>query len=933
MSRFTCGDIKIEGIANIQTLLWLSIQNEENEHPKAVFRGTYLKGGINKLVDMKQSSPVVIKRNEKGNGEKKIYVGYLDEVTLVHEGVDYDTIEVKLLTKTCFMEHDVKSRSFQDVSMTYADLMSQIVSETKGITIQCNVGTDTTLGMPIIQFQETNWDFLKRLASHFNATLLIDETVDQTRIMAGTPSGGGVTLQGTQIEMGISSKYYELGENESGGSKSAFQTIQVESDDVTVMGSGVLFEGASYHVCRKKLHANEDEFSYTYVLGGSRVLETKRVINEKFIGCAIHGTVLETKNDTMKLKLDLEDDTQSLDTSYFYNWTPITGNTMYCMPEKDSQVSLYFGDGEETSGTIIDCVRMNGGSNPSFSNPSDKYLTSDFGKMMKMTEDTFEFVTTDPSKQESSMKLLNDTAIAFNSLHKLNITALNIEIRGKNIKVTVPVEIDVVQQKPNSSDGACVTINGDIDMIAEEIAETLLDVRSYPIINDLPVQVDNSEFKKKLVKNALFGILATALVVAVAAAVIVATGGTAAVLIGACVGAAAAGLASTAAMTYSDAKSGNASSTAQFVGKVTVDSVIGAVSGAVGGGLEKAGASVLKRLAVEEGFTLVNDSINKAIDVGIGGDEFDLGDFLCEEEFSMGFTAVTFGFTDKQARDALKQTRVGRTVTQNIDAVKNSSAGRVVRNTKDAIKNSRVGNAVSGAKDAVKNSRAGQWWDNHAKKFFDGATRGDALERYERVDSQRRTLSNYYDDLAHAEPEYQRLQAEYQALLDRRMSLPPEDRHTMNRQTKQAGRDAHTAETHLNSVNNHVDTLNRSIANELGISPNGRMASNEVARQNLARNAAALSGETADNALSNTEKNLANNAGQDATKAGKDAVSDAVNEGEPKGNTSIELAYLTRGAKLSCDCGSHKRRLNLIKDHGSRMDKEECDCMHPFIHS
>lgn len=912
MSKFTCGDIKIEGIDHIHTLLWLTIENEKNKHPEAVFRGTYQKGGFDKLTEMKQDKHVEIKRGNQGT-EEILYVGYLDEVNLIHEGLDYDTIEVRLLTKTCFMEHDVKSRSFQDVSMTYADLMRQIVNETKGILIQCNVGESEAIGMPIIQFQETNWDFLKRLASHFQAPLLVDETVENTKISVGCPAGGGMSLEGTKNSLGISPQYYILGENEQNPIKSDFLTTEVKSDNIVGIGSGVSFGGQDYFVCSKELHADGEEFSYTYLLGSSKILNVNKMINEKFIGCAIHGNVLETKNDTLKLKLDLEDDTQSPATSYFYNWTPITGNMMYCMPEKDTQVSLYFGDGEETSGTVIDCVRMNGASNSSFSNPSDKYLTTDYNKMMKMTGDTFEFVTTDQSKQESSMKILNDIAVAFDSLHKLIISGVEISIHGKTVTVNVPVEIVVVQQKENSGDGAGISINCDIDMIAKEILEILTDTKNYPIINDKPIQVDNSEFTKKIIKNALFGILATIAVVAVAAVVVAATAGTGAVLVGAVIGAAAAGLGSTAAMTYSDVKNGTAQGTAQFVGKVTVDAVIGAISGAVGGGLEKAGASVLKRLAAEEAFTLVNDSIDKAIDVNVGGEEMNWGEFAADEVFNMGFTALTFGLTDKGAKDALKETNIGKAFGRGMDSVKNS----------------RVGQAATRAKDAVKDFAPVKWLDDHTKRFFDSNARDQAFDQMDQVNNQRRSLQNYYDDLPNAELNYQNLTDNYHNLLNERRSLPPADRHTMNRQTRQAGRAAYQAGNHLTSVNHHIGDLNTSIGRDLGINPTGRMTSNQINMMNLRNNAAQMANGSLIDASGKTRDSIAGDMGKDAAKQ----VAKAATDDGPKGNTSIAEEFLTRGAKLSCDCGSHKRRLNLVTDHGSRMDKEEAETLHPFVHA
>ena len=47
----------------------------------------------------------------------------------------------------------------------------------------------------------------------------------------------------------------------------------------------------------------------------------------------IEGEVLQTKGEVLRLHLEI-DDSQDVSAAYDYPWRPITGNMLYCMPEK-----------------------------------------------------------------------------------------------------------------------------------------------------------------------------------------------------------------------------------------------------------------------------------------------------------------------------------------------------------------------------------------------------------------------------------------------------------------------------------------------------------------------------------------------------------------------------------------------------------------------
>ena len=65
-----------------------------------------------------------------------------------------------------------RSRSFQDTTMTYRQVVEDVLSDTPNASADFSEVANQTINKPIIQYQETDWDFIKRLASMLGVQLL-----------------------------------------------------------------------------------------------------------------------------------------------------------------------------------------------------------------------------------------------------------------------------------------------------------------------------------------------------------------------------------------------------------------------------------------------------------------------------------------------------------------------------------------------------------------------------------------------------------------------------------------------------------------------------------------------------------------------------------------------------------------------------------------
>ena len=67
-----------------------------------------------------------------------------------------------------------KSRSFQNANMTYDELIGIILKDYSGYSFTQCIGKGEKIGKPLFQYKETDWNFLKRIASELNSELYCD---------------------------------------------------------------------------------------------------------------------------------------------------------------------------------------------------------------------------------------------------------------------------------------------------------------------------------------------------------------------------------------------------------------------------------------------------------------------------------------------------------------------------------------------------------------------------------------------------------------------------------------------------------------------------------------------------------------------------------------------------------------------------------------
>lgn len=446
MSTITYERIKVVGGFGVVAINELEFNIEANCHAKAKLKGRVDK---KKFLEMDKGSlerhivKILILEEDGSEPRQPIFSGYPKQITFWEEA-NFCHISLEVSSGTILLDREKKSRSFQDISMNYSDIIKKAVKDISGASVICSKGNEIKSTKPLIQYMETNWDFILRLASHMKEMVYPEVRQPLPRFWFGMPqSVKKAKFSEVRYESGISSRYYELGGETSGLKQGDFIYYIVNSTKDYDIGDSTVFMGKQLRICKKSAKLIRGELLFTYVLGMDSLVSLRRRYNPVFAGMSILGKVLEVKGETIKIHLDI-DEKQESGTAYSYEWVPDTGSTMYCMPKVGTTVSLYFSNEEESSARAVNCIRMNGASCPNMADSNKKSLTTEYGKQMYLDSTSLGFLEESSGMQ---LKMEDNAAIFMKSSKKITLTALGkIKIAGKKISVNTPVEMKILRK-------------------------------------------------------------------------------------------------------------------------------------------------------------------------------------------------------------------------------------------------------------------------------------------------------------------------------------------------------------------------------------------------------------------------------------------------------------------------------------------------------
>lgn len=376
---------------------------------------------------------------------ESLFSGILQDVRLQEEN-GFARLRASLVSGTILLDTVLKSRSFQDVSMTYRDVVEAVLKDTPEAGAIFATGTfDRAIGLPILQYRETDWQFINRMASRCDSFILPDISQAKPWFYFGMKrQGEAVSFGEIEYRQTAGDKLYVRGARTSKETAGAHCYVEVKSTQNFEIGDRTVFRDKSFVICEKAAAYVHSEVVFTYKLAKEGYNRAKRADNEQIAGMTLLGTVLETAGEKLKIHLDI-DEKQDVETAYLYKWVPSSGDLMYLMPEVGTRVSLYFPDSDEQRARVIDCVRTNGGEESvceALGNFENRCLTTKHGKQMYFHPGTMGLVGAG-----GSVKQVDGEGFFIRSNLALTIIAQDeVKLVAPEVELDAKLELTMVQE-------------------------------------------------------------------------------------------------------------------------------------------------------------------------------------------------------------------------------------------------------------------------------------------------------------------------------------------------------------------------------------------------------------------------------------------------------------------------------------------------------
>ncbi len=356
--------------------------------------------------------------------EQQIFNGLVKNIIMSFEGRTAQ-VQIEGISATWKLDISKKSRSFQDENMTYSALAKKVASFSNSDTIAL-IGKDTKISGPLIQYQETDWEFLKRISSHLGKYVLCDVVTGRSAFWFGMRKG---ELAALSTENPYRSKYDPISKR---------QTYIVDSRRVYQIGDRVSFAGEDVIILQRNAVFN-GEIMFTYLLGSESALDKNIQYNDHILGCGLMGTVTAVSGEQLKIRLDIDGNEERGE--YWFSWRPETGNIMYAMPEIESPVLLSIPDIDERSAVVNVCLHKEGASANRKRSFNKRCLKTAEGSFLKLYPGELEF-----SRQGGEHLLkLSDDSIFCETSKSIKIEARkNVYVKGRAAVIEAAEEIDGV---------------------------------------------------------------------------------------------------------------------------------------------------------------------------------------------------------------------------------------------------------------------------------------------------------------------------------------------------------------------------------------------------------------------------------------------------------------------------------------------------------
>lgn len=371
MENITFQNIKVNGIP-YKRILKLEITHMINEHASAYIEGEMEKEAAGNFLNHVNPDQYFSIETSADGQAPCLFFGIISEV-LVEEETEYRIIKVKLTSVSRLLDYEKITKTFQNTAFTHEEICTK-AADSKAF-IDMEVG-DRAIGSIVLQCNETNWEFIRRMASELGAPVITTITTRMPTLIIGLPARGkkySIDQAVIRSNIDIKDQYNNVND------------IVVDTEQYMFLGESVVRDGATFKIRMVKSSLEKGVLITTIGLGKIDIFKQNRIENHQIAGRMFTGTVAKVDGD--KVQVDFTDINEKHDPGadflfpYATPYASNDGSSYYSMPNDGDEVKVFFPDANPAN-----AFATSGPTAKPAQNKTDKQWNGPNGKTILLTE-------------------------------------------------------------------------------------------------------------------------------------------------------------------------------------------------------------------------------------------------------------------------------------------------------------------------------------------------------------------------------------------------------------------------------------------------------------------------------------------------------------------------------------------------------------------
>ncbi|CAI6065026.1 hypothetical protein PAECIP112173_01945 [Paenibacillus sp. JJ-100] len=455
---------------------WLEevrITRQVNEHAKLYVSGVIPEeDGPGILRIQAEGESIVLRQvDEAGKSVRRLFHGVMTSLKVHLSGGIY-RFEVEALSNTYQMDIHIAERAFQNRGWTFGELIRYIMNPYRYSDVIDQVTGNTQLSGLVLQYRETDWMFLRRLASRFGTFLVPEVTAASPKIFFGLPTG--------RLWKWPQDQSYrvrnELGEMRWHGPEAKEKYVirspkgnqgllqyTMDSAETYALGDKVeLPDGRELTVVEAVSRLESGLLMTSYRMMLEEQISVPRCELSDLIGLSLYGEVVRVIQDHVQIKLPMDEGPLVQGSLCPYPVAPTYAaeghSGLYMMPEIGDTVELYFPESLESGAYIRHSIPE--GKRSAEGGTEHKVMGHPAGPSVGMSPE-------DVTLQAGSglTITLNDQGVVLSSPGNLSIQGGNIALEAGKIQGSSPEAIWLM------GGGSSFILDGQADVRAAQIQQ------------------------------------------------------------------------------------------------------------------------------------------------------------------------------------------------------------------------------------------------------------------------------------------------------------------------------------------------------------------------------------------------------------------------------------------------------------------------------